>query len=189
MDPSQDSLDNGLHDLAKMLLCRRHHEQALIVNGKWKEALVGYCTTTTRRRRSTSHHSGQTELVFAIENEEDRVRPSISSRITTDPGQQQIPGQHQEPSPHQEPSQQPATDRIESTSPHGQATPTESASDETLRQPQIPSQINSQVDINRIDSNAIGDTMMSTVQRSEVLKLYRDKAAIHQRAVETAAAA
>ncbi|CAL8583424.1 hypothetical protein XPA_009048 [Xanthoria parietina] len=174
MDPSQDSLDNGLHDLAKMLLCRRHHEQALIVNGKWKEALVGYCTTTTCRRRSTSHHSGQTELVFAIENEEDW----------------QIPGQHQEPSPHQEPSQQPATDRIESTSPHGQGTPTESASDETLRQPQIPSQINSQVGISRVNSNANFETVMSTVQqRREYLRLYRDKAAIHQRAVETAAAA
>ena len=34
MDPSQHSLDSRLHDLAKMLLCRRHHEQALIVNGK-----------------------------------------------------------------------------------------------------------------------------------------------------------
>ncbi|KAI4232543.1 MAG: hypothetical protein LQ349_004942, partial [Xanthoria aureola] len=161
MDPSQHSLDSRLHDLAKMLLCRRHHEQALIVNGKWKEALVGYHTTTTSRRRSTSHHSGQTELVFAIEKQEDR-----------------------------EPSPQPATDRIESTSLHGLGTPNESTPDETLRQPQIPSQTNSQVGINRVNSNANFETVMSTVQqRSEFLALYRDKAAIHQRAVETAAAA
>ncbi|KAI4101071.1 MAG: hypothetical protein LQ339_005194 [Xanthoria mediterranea] len=152
-----------------MLLCGRHHEQALVVNGKWKEALVGYCTTTPSRRPSTSHHSGQKELVFAIENQEDR---------------QQVPGQHQEPSP------QPATDRIEATSLHGLGTPNESTSDETLRQLQIPSQIDSQLAINLGNSNANFETVMSTVQqRSEFLKLYRDKAAIHQRAVETAAAA
>ena len=184
MDPSQDSLDDWLHDLAKILLCRRHHEQALIVNAKWKEALVGYYTTTPSPRRSTSHHSGQTELVFATENQEDRVGPSTSSGIKTDPGQQQAPGQHQEPSP------QPATDRIESMSLHGLGTPNESTSDETLRQRQIPSQINSQLGINRVNSNANFESVMSTVQqRSEFLALYRDKAAIHQRAVETAAAA
>lgn len=112
-DPSQDSLDSKLQDLAKMLLCGRHHEQALIVNGKWKEALVGYHTTSTSRRRSTSHHSGQTELVFAIENQQDRAGPLISPRNTTNQSQQQLAGQQQGAGQHQEPSPQPATNRIE----------------------------------------------------------------------------